>query len=102
MVRVYYGLPRWLSGKESACNEGDMGSIPGSGRFPGEANGNPLQDSCLGKLMDKGAWWWATVHRFEKSQTRLNAQACNIRVHNICNVYNMPGIVLSTLPISTH
>ena len=41
-------LPRWLSGKESACQAGDMGSIPGLGRSPGEGNGNPLQYSCLG------------------------------------------------------
>ena len=41
------GLPWWLSVKESACNAGDPGSIPGSGRSPGEGNGNPLQDSCL-------------------------------------------------------
>ena len=53
IVIEYYvckGLPRWLSGKESACNAGaagDMGSIPGSGRSPGEGRGNPLQCSCL-------------------------------------------------------
>ena len=40
-------LPRWLSGKESACNAGDTGSIPGSGRSPGGEHGNPLQYSCL-------------------------------------------------------
>ena len=55
------GLPWWLSGKESTCNEGDVGSIPGSGRCPGEGNGNPLQYSCLENPMDRGAWW-ATVH----------------------------------------
>ena len=43
-------LPRWHSGKESACNVGDLGSIPGSGRSPGERNGNPLQSSCLENL----------------------------------------------------
>ena len=43
-------------GKESACNAGDMGSIPGSGRSPGEGNGNPLQDSCLGNPMGRGGW----------------------------------------------
>ena len=42
-------------------NSGDAGSIPGSGRSPGEGNGNPLQYSCLGNPMDRGAWW-ATVH----------------------------------------
>ena len=42
------GLPRWLSGKESACQGGDGGSIPGSATCPGEGNGNPSQYSCLG------------------------------------------------------
>ena len=54
--------------KESACNAGDLGSIPGSGRSPGEGNGNPLQYSCLENSMDGGAWW-ATVHGVAKSQT---------------------------------
>ena len=48
-------------GKESACNAGDLGSIPGSGRSPGEGNGNSLQYSCLENPMDRGVWW-ATVH----------------------------------------
>ena len=47
--------------KESACNAGDPGSIPGSGRSPGEGNGNLLQYSCLENPMDRGAWQ-ATVH----------------------------------------
>ena len=46
--------------KASACNAGDLGSIPGSGRSPGEGNGHPLQYSCLENPMDGGAWW-ATV-----------------------------------------
>ena len=54
-------IPWWLSGKESACNSGDTGLIPGSGRSPGEGNGNPLQYSCLENSMDRGAWQ-ATVH----------------------------------------
>ena len=48
-----------------------MGSIPGSGRSPGEGNGNPLQYSCLENPMDRGAWW-ATVHGVTKSQTQLS------------------------------
>ena len=55
----------------SACNAGDLGSIPGSGRSPGEGNGNPLQYSGLENPMDGGAWW-ATVHRVAKSWTRLS------------------------------
>ena len=57
-------------GKESACSEGDLGSIPGLGRSPGEGNGNPLQCSCLENSMDRGVWW-AIVHGVTKSQTRL-------------------------------
>ena len=56
--------------KESACSAGDLGSIPGSGRSPGEENGYPLQYSCLGNPMDRGAWQ-AKVHGMAKSQTRL-------------------------------
>ena len=54
--------------KESTCNVGDLGSIPGLQRSPGEGNGNPLQYSCLENSMDRGAWW-ATVHGVTKSQT---------------------------------
>ena len=52
-------------------NAGDSGSIPGSGRSPGERNGNPLQYSCLGNPTDRGAWW-ATVYGVVKNQTRLS------------------------------
>ena len=65
------GFPGGSEGKASACNVGDMGSIPGSGRPPGEGNGNPLQYSCLENSMDGGAWW-ATVHGVAKSWTRLS------------------------------
>ena len=59
-------LPRWPSGKESSFSEGDMDSIPMLRRFPGEKNnGNPLQYSCLGNPMDRGAWW-AIVHGVAK------------------------------------
>ena len=64
-------LPVGSDGKESACNTGDPGSIPGSGRSPGEGNGNPLQYFCLENSMDRGAWW-ATVHVVAKSWTRLS------------------------------
>ena len=46
----------WLTGKESTCNAGDMGSIPGLGKFPGGGNANPLQYSCLENPIDNGAW----------------------------------------------
>ena len=64
-------FPGGLDGKESACNVGDQGSIPGSGRSPGEGNGNPLQYSCLGNLMNRGTWQ-AIVHGVTKSQTPLS------------------------------
>jgi len=57
--------------KASACSMGDPGSIPGSGRSPGEENGNPLQYSCLENSMDGGAWW-TTVHGVAKSRTQLS------------------------------
>ena len=63
-------FPGGSEGKASACNAGDLGSIPGSGRSPGGGNGNPLQYSCRENPMDRGAWW-ATVHRIPKSWTRL-------------------------------
>ena len=64
-------FPGGSDGKESAYGEGDPSSIPGLGRSPGEGNGNPLQYSCLGNSMNRGAWW-ATVHGVTKSQTPLN------------------------------
>ena len=69
-LSVSQGFPRWPSGKESVCNVGDKGSIPGSGRSPEEGNGNPLQYSCLGDPTDGGAWR-ATAHRVTKSRTGL-------------------------------
>ena len=49
-------FPGGSDDKESVCNAGDLGLIPGSGRFPGEGYGNPLQYSCLGNPMDRGVW----------------------------------------------
>ena len=63
-------FPGGSDSKKSACNAGDAGSIPGSGRSPGEGNGNPLQYSCLGNPTDRGAQR-AAVHGVTKSQTQL-------------------------------
>ena len=60
-IQKWNGIPWWLIGKESTCNKGDKGSIAGSKISPREGNGNPLQCSCLGNPMDRGAWQ-ATVH----------------------------------------
>ena len=65
------GFPGGSDDKESACNAEDLGSVPGSGKFPGEGNDTPLQYSCLEKSMDKGASW-ATVHGVAKSRTQLS------------------------------
>ena len=65
-------LPCSSDGEESACNAGDLGSIPGLGRSPGDGNGNSLQYSCLENPMDRGAWQ-ATICGVEKSQTRLSS-----------------------------
>ena len=60
------GFPCSSVGKEFACDAGDLGLIPGSGRSPGEGNGNPLQYSCLENPTDRGTWW-ATVYRVSMS-----------------------------------
>ena len=72
------GHTQWPSGfsggsgvKTPRASAGDMGWIPGSERSPGKGNGNPLQYSCLGNPMDRGAWW-ALVHSVAKSQTQLS------------------------------
>ena len=67
----YYSFPHSSVGKESACNTGHLGLIPGLGRSPGEGNGYPLQYSCLENPMDRGAWQ-ATVHGVT-SRTQLRA-----------------------------
>ena len=63
-------LPCGSDGKKSACNAGDLGSIPDSGMSPGRGHGNPFQDSCLENSMDRGIWQ-DTVHGVAKIQTRL-------------------------------
>ena len=64
------GFPGGSAGKESICNAGDLGLIPGPVRSPGEGNGNPLQCSCLENPRD-GEAWWAAVYGVAQSRTRL-------------------------------
>ena len=68
---VYSGFPGGSEVKASACNAGNLSSIPGLARSPGEGNGNPLQYSYPENPMDGGAWW-ATVHGVAESQTQLS------------------------------
>ena len=70
LVTLHKGFPGDSDGKESAYNAGDLGSVPGLGRSPGEGNGNPLQYSCLENPMGRGAWQ-ATGHCVANSRTRL-------------------------------
>ena len=74
------GFPDSSVGKESTCNEGDMGSIPGSGRSSGGRHGSTLQYSCLENPMDKGAWQ-ATIHRVTKSQTQMKRLSRHAHTH---------------------
>ena len=67
-VKLHLGFPGGSDNKESACNVGDLCSIPGLGRSPGGGHGNPLQYSCLENLIDRGAWR-AIVHGVTKSRT---------------------------------
>ena len=69
-VMLELGFPCSSNGKESACEAGDQGSIPGLGCSSGERNGNPLQCSCLENPRDRGDWW-ATIHGVAKSRTGL-------------------------------
>ena len=97
-------FPGGSDGKVSVYNAGDLGSIPGLGRFPGEGNGNPLQCSCLENPMDGGALW-ATVHGVAKSWTRLSDFTftfsyfwshliSNKLIHNKINVPQSPTVII--------
>ena len=102
--------------KESACNAGDLGLIPGLGRSPGEGNGNPLQYSCLESPLDRGAWW-ATVHgvtrvRYDLAtkppmpgqQTPPKSQCHNpVKVYVLfIKVHSMSGHLFSAAVLLTH
>ena len=84
IVRVSQAELRWVfpggsDGKESACNAGDPGSIPRSGKSPGEGNGNPLQYSCLENPMDREAWQ-ATAYGVAQNWTRPSESCMDVRV----------------------
>ena len=73
---------------DNAGDARDVGSIPGWGRYPDKGNGNPLQYSCLGNPMDRGAWR-ATVHGVAKSQTRLSTHAHIINNHQLASSFSV-------------
>ena len=98
MYIYLHGLPWWLSGKEAACNAGDMHSIPGLGRFPGEGCGNPLGYSCLENPVDRGAWsqssWWRLMKTEQKNPGELLTPADEAADHLTCK------LVAASLPPS--
>ena len=71
VIKVKWGFPHSSVGKSSACNAGDLGSVPESGSSPGEGNDNPLQYSCLENPMDRRTWQ-PIVQRVTKSQAQLS------------------------------
>ena len=91
MIRIWLdseGFPGGSVGKDSACNAGDPGLTPESGRSPGGGNSGPLQYSCLENPMDRGVWW-AMVHLVAKSQTQLSH--FHFHTHTHTHIYLMPS-----------
>ena len=89
--------------KESACSAGDLDSIPGLGRSPGEGNGNPLQNSCLKNPIGRGAWQ-ATVHEVTKSRTQLrDFTSLHLNTH-LCSMFlsqkDPPSFSIPSLSLS--
>ena len=90
----YLGLPRWLSGKESACNAEateDSGLIPGLGRSPGGGNGYPLQYSSLESPMDRA--WWATYSLWgrKESDTTERLSPSLLSLHPSLSIFAVPS-----------
>ena len=75
VCKLYLGFPGGSEGKESACNAGDLGLIPGWGRSPGEGKGSPLQYSCLENPRVRGAWWAAVHNITELDMTEATQHA---------------------------
>ena len=89
IYRTFWGFPGGSDSKESACNVGDLGSIPGLGKSPGERKGYPLQYSGLENSTDRGTWQ-ATVHRVSKNQTQLS----DFHFHFSLSYIDLSGVVL--------
>ena len=84
-IQLLTGFPSGSVVKNLPANAGDLGSIPGSGRSPEEGSGNPLQYSCLGNPMDRGAWWTTVPWGCKQSNTteRLNSNWYIYRCNNM-------------------
>ena len=95
------GFPGGSDDKESAHNSRDLSLIPGSGRSPGEGNGNPLQYSCLENPVHKETWS-ATVCRVTKSQTRLRSKHSVFKVVTECNYSWCVALLGLSLPLKAH
>ena len=91
------GFSGGSDGKESACNAGNPGSIPGSGISPGEGNGNPLQNSCPENSMDGGDWR-PTAHGVVKSQRRLNKSVMRNERFHLTRMQCFTGVQLKPFP----
>ena len=106
-LQGYQDFPGNLDGKESTCNAGDPGLIPGWGRSPGEGNDNPLQYSCLGNPLDRGAWWSTiqgsqTVRHRHNLVTKQQQQTVIIPRQTVIKCSRCPiPIVLSVAPVWT-
>ena len=102
-ISVSWGSPSNSDSKESTCNAGDLGLIPGLGRSAEEGHSNPLQYSCLENPMDRGAWQ-ATIHRVEQSQTQLNQLSINTHTSvtwvalDLSNTSEAPGKIQTATP----
>ena len=90
-IMPYKGFPHSPVSKESTCNAGDLGSISGSGRSPGEGNGNPCHYSCLENPMDRGAWQ-ATVHGVSRVGHDLVLSFFSLLPRHSCSIIVAHGV----------
>ena len=95
------GLPWWLNSTESTFSEGDVGSMPESGRSPGEGNGYPFQYSCLGNPMDKGAWYATILGVTKESDTTATKQQQQILIRELLSEIQGSGSSLNDRKVNS-
>ena len=83
MHQTSEGFPGDSDGKESACNAGDLGSVPGLGRSPGGGHDNLLQYSCLENPMDRGAWWGRKESDASEQLSTAQHKHRNLEIHGV-------------------